>query len=596
MIDLNRNIDYVILENLNMKEYIISDFLTLKLENGKTNIYIKGKKFLQCKRLMINILKQDVPIYDEIDSIDEAADTFKLSLWRNRIVEGPMAKLSHVQNETITPEQEFWGHCSNLKAWYENDYDTRLLHSNLAFPLLRALVEAGDESARKILKTEILERLESGHPNVFRSVLSAKLLKHFTEEERKQILQLNFSYLILYVEKLSESYPNMFPFFFKESLLDYLSPEAKAQLFSLNYPLLFSEIVLKMQFPPGISNFFKDVLLKYLSPQEIKQLIQENFPVILRDIEKIMKYDPNLFLYFFEERLIWLITIEERRNLIQAYYPIILSYIQDIENPEQLLYIFNNGILNYMNPEDKSQLIQQNYLIIIENLHHILRPEIADFPALLPHIIIDIFEERLFDYFNPKEKRQIIRKNFPILLICIKEITSRWSYKIFSITRKKWPREISDEGLIYLYLTVFNAIRGTELINDFLKVVVKETIRDYRTLEIMAKISGKEKESKQKYEDINESLSRSLFVVWKEIYIENRNRDKKKIIPVPAPTQNQDAYEKKCKYCLKVLTPKSLLILIRKSRVYCPHCGKINHQDPAFPVPGVQNKLKKNEL
>jgi len=563
-----------------MKEYTISDFLTLKLEDGKTNIYIKGKKFLQCKRLMINILKQDNPTYDEIDSIDEAADTFKLSLWRNTIVEGPMAKLSHVQNETITPEQEFWGHCSNLKAWYENDYDTRLLHSNLAFPLLRALVEAGDKSARKILKTEILERLESGHPNVFRSVLSAGLLKYFTEEERKQLLQLNFSYLILYVEKLSESYPNMFPFFFKESLLDYLSPEEKAQLISLNYSLLFSEIVSKMQFPLGISNFFKDVLLKYLSPQEIKQLIRENFPVILRDIEKIMKYDPNLFLYFFEERLIWLMTIE--KNLIQAYYPIILSYIQDIENPEQLLYIFNNGILNYMNPEDKSQLIQQNYLIIIENLHHILRPEIADFPALLPHIIIDIFEERLFDYFNPKEKRQIIRKNFPILLICIKEITSRWSYKIFSITRKKWPREISDEGLIYLYLTVFNAIRGTELINDFLKVVVKETIRDYRTLEIMAKISGKEKESKQKYEDINESLSRSLFVVWKELYSENRNRDEKKI-------ENQDAYEKICKYCLKALTSKSLLILMRKRRVYCPHCGKINHQEDV-----LRKKRKKN--
>ena len=35
-------------------EYKINEFLTLKLENGKTVIYVKGKKFIQCKYLEID--------------------------------------------------------------------------------------------------------------------------------------------------------------------------------------------------------------------------------------------------------------------------------------------------------------------------------------------------------------------------------------------------------------------------------------------------------------------------------------------------------------------------------------------------------------
>ena len=66
-----------------MIEYKINEFLALKLEEGKTNIYIKGKKFLQCKRLAINIPNQDIPLYDDIDSIDEAADLYKRHLHQN---------------------------------------------------------------------------------------------------------------------------------------------------------------------------------------------------------------------------------------------------------------------------------------------------------------------------------------------------------------------------------------------------------------------------------------------------------------------------------------------------------------------------------
>ena len=54
-----------------MKEKKINEFSALKLEEGITHIYVNGKKFLQCKRLVIIVPKLNIPVYDKIDSIDE---------------------------------------------------------------------------------------------------------------------------------------------------------------------------------------------------------------------------------------------------------------------------------------------------------------------------------------------------------------------------------------------------------------------------------------------------------------------------------------------------------------------------------------------
>ncbi len=66
----------------------------------------------------------------------------------------------------IPNETEFFGHCSNLQAWAEQDYDTRLLHRNIAFPLLKKLTEAGDPLAKKHFREEIVERYNTGNDTV----------------------------------------------------------------------------------------------------------------------------------------------------------------------------------------------------------------------------------------------------------------------------------------------------------------------------------------------------------------------------------------------------------------------------------------------
>ena len=138
-----------------MKIFKVNEYITLKLEDGKTNIYIKGNLFQQCKFLLINIPVDKISSFDEIDSIDEAAEKL------DRFLEGP--EESKIE---ILPEVEFWGHCSNLQVWAEMNYDTRLIHSTLAFPLLKKLVDIEDPKAKVVFKEEIVKRLENGYTPV----------------------------------------------------------------------------------------------------------------------------------------------------------------------------------------------------------------------------------------------------------------------------------------------------------------------------------------------------------------------------------------------------------------------------------------------
>ena len=145
-----------------MKEFKVNEYITLRLENQKTIIYIKEVLFQQCKFLLINIPVEEISIFNKIESIDEAAELLDQSLHE-----------MDSYHYNISPDVEFWAHCSNLQVWAENEYDTRILHRNLAFSLLKKLSESGDPLAKKRYKEEIAERFVHG---------SIKI-QYFLEEE-----------------------------------------------------------------------------------------------------------------------------------------------------------------------------------------------------------------------------------------------------------------------------------------------------------------------------------------------------------------------------------------------------------------------------
>ncbi|TFG22661.1 MAG: hypothetical protein EU533_04005 [Promethearchaeota archaeon] len=162
------------------KEYHVNEFLKLRLEQGRTQIYVNNRPFIQCMYLLLNIPINRIRQYDEIDSIDEAAEML------DRSMEGGGRGIYEV-----TPEEEFRGHCSNIQAWYENDYDTRILHRNLAFPLLKRLTDAGDQLAKQRFKEEIALRYASGHNTVMMYLIHNGYLKYLTKDELECLLDDN---------------------------------------------------------------------------------------------------------------------------------------------------------------------------------------------------------------------------------------------------------------------------------------------------------------------------------------------------------------------------------------------------------------------
>ncbi|MHA1106728.1 MAG: leucine-rich repeat domain-containing protein [Promethearchaeota archaeon] len=155
-----------------MKEFHINQYLSVRLERGKTVIYVAGQPFIQCKFLLLNIPITQMSSFDEIESIDEVAD----------LVDGVLEE--ETRKIEIPPEVEFWGHSSNLQVWYEHDYDTRLIHSNLAFPLLQKLSEVGDPLAKEKFQEEVRKRYEKGTEKTREFIRKAGIIDYLPLDEQ----------------------------------------------------------------------------------------------------------------------------------------------------------------------------------------------------------------------------------------------------------------------------------------------------------------------------------------------------------------------------------------------------------------------------
>jgi hypothetical protein len=162
---------------LKIPEFQVNEFISLKLVGGYTQIFMEGKLFKQCKYLFL-INPERAEQQEEIDSIDEVSSLYKSDLEKD----------IKPEDIGITKEQEFWGHCSNLQTWAENNYDSRILHRNLAFPLLKRLAEIGDPTAQKVFKDEVAERFASGFFPVMGFLFQDNYLDYLTSEEFSTLL------------------------------------------------------------------------------------------------------------------------------------------------------------------------------------------------------------------------------------------------------------------------------------------------------------------------------------------------------------------------------------------------------------------------
>lgn len=237
-----------------MVKFTINKFLDLRLEYGRTNIYVNNELFLQCKYLLIEIPISEIESFEEISSINEVIDKLDKSL-----------EVSENKDNRISPEIQFWGHCSNLQAWYENNYNNCLMHSNLAFPLLKRLTEVGDLIAKNVFKEEIAKRFEEGQLNGIQCLLYNGYLDYLKEDEKEYVLnQLNAKLFKIMVNEL-KGFMNFSP-------LNYLKINNIMELVifvDLKYNKSFLLHIFE-KLPKDVKEKFANIVILHLNYKEFK--------------------------------------------------------------------------------------------------------------------------------------------------------------------------------------------------------------------------------------------------------------------------------------------------------------------------------------
>ncbi|MHA1281010.1 MAG: WD40 repeat domain-containing protein [Promethearchaeota archaeon] len=213
------------------KEFKINEYITLKLENNITNIYIKDELFTKCKFLLINAPNQKYLTTTNSYSIDDKFDYYSKDL-----------EIRYSSEELgLSPEEEFQGHCSNLQAWAESGYSTWLLHSNLAFPLLKKLTEAGDPLAEKVFKKELRRRFLNGHQSVVSYLIEEGYFEFLNRKEFINLLEyIDFNLIDKeeFVESVIDYYKLKYGTKYAQQLLNEFTKDLVGDKYYFYLPLL----------------------------------------------------------------------------------------------------------------------------------------------------------------------------------------------------------------------------------------------------------------------------------------------------------------------------------------------------------------------
>lgn len=161
--------------NLTLR-HVINEHIDLVWQDNKPVILVDNMPFVHCSFLAASIpIDEATRVSEQTPSIDAM-----VHIEGARSMEGIDALAFG-----MTPEEIMIAHSSNLIAWVENDYNTRILASNLSFPLLKELARVGDDKARRVLQGDIIDRLKEG--NTMTTIAILKTCDDIMDEEAFRI-------------------------------------------------------------------------------------------------------------------------------------------------------------------------------------------------------------------------------------------------------------------------------------------------------------------------------------------------------------------------------------------------------------------------
>jgi len=238
----------------------------------------------------------------------------------------------------------------NLQVWVENNYDIRFLHSNLAIPLLKKLVDLGDPTAKNEFKEVIAKRILNGNINSSIYYISQNYLCYFEPEELKVIIdRINDIYIL----------NNMKESVWKEINLNYLKKSIK----KINSPSIEKVLLNKAVYM--LRNGNEEDLIKILIHRGfIRYLSKENYEILLTNT-------PIQFLNYIAK-----IMSLPRSPLVTDNYGtsfsemhLIKEYLQELKKisipnlKKWLLFILPN--FNQLGFEIRRYLLKEGYLNIL---------------------------------------------------------------------------------------------------------------------------------------------------------------------------------------------------------------------------------------
>ncbi len=156
------------------KEFNVNDYLKLKLIVNDTIFYINGKEYQKNSLLYLDVPVKGIKNLSDLltkYSVEVIADKFK-SLFDDGDYEKNLSGL-------VPAEEEFKLMCLNLQLWAENSYDYQLLHPELAIPLLKELINAGDPIAKDAIKKVLANTFTLGLPK-FKKYLSEPIYENIS--------------------------------------------------------------------------------------------------------------------------------------------------------------------------------------------------------------------------------------------------------------------------------------------------------------------------------------------------------------------------------------------------------------------------------
>lgn len=201
-----------------MNEFKVNEYITVKLLNKIINeklkieykepvIFVDEKPFecigmyliLQSKRKSIYFENNDhlekFDLVEYVEEIDESDPEFEYSghapkgvksvddIFGELVASLQEHEFQDLYEGAITAEEKFWGYCSNLQVWAENDYNTDLLYTKIAFPLLKCLIDVGDPIAKEFYKKELSRQFKKVNFNAIIFLIKEGFTADFNKQE-----------------------------------------------------------------------------------------------------------------------------------------------------------------------------------------------------------------------------------------------------------------------------------------------------------------------------------------------------------------------------------------------------------------------------